>query len=320
MAEPQEWENIKAELQALESKIEKGLLDFSNQLAADSTRLRADIQDERVRRAERYAEYMRNWLALCTFAVTIVLVGAGLLGIRSYSEIEGYRKQMREDSEALLRKANEALAEVSRKKNDVEEIRANFAARYNEVLSRASDVSQKQRQIDELRAKFATQYNEIESQSDVLKKRVQEAEKVAGEAGIRAANTQSALSSLGSGGPVIFSGPLGAGVSQLSSIVGINFGPRPGHLYARVEQPWGTSDRIEIEPSLTMKWSDSAIGFVLSPANRDALLKARNSLDAKAPTGVMGSSLGPNLAFQVETAQGQVSNWASSVFWPLGPW
>jgi cell division protein FtsB len=87
--------------------------DFS----AELTQLRAEILEGRVKKAETYALYMRNWLALATLVITVTFVFIGVVGIKSFAELENNRKQIQKDADEVHQKATE----VQQNANNVRE-------------------------------------------------------------------------------------------------------------------------------------------------------------------------------------------------------
>ena len=71
-----------------------------------------EIRNERVINAENHIAYMRNWLAILTFTITVAFLIAGLIGYRSLSDIETFKKQMQQNADAVATKKQKVDAAV----------------------------------------------------------------------------------------------------------------------------------------------------------------------------------------------------------------
>lgn len=74
-------------------------------LRGEVEKIRNEIFDERVERAAKHVEMMRNWLGVYTLIVSTVLVGFGVLGWRGLSDIDSNKAKV----EAASSKVGEAV-------------------------------------------------------------------------------------------------------------------------------------------------------------------------------------------------------------------
>jgi hypothetical protein len=232
------------------------------QLRSDLANLQTQVQDERIRRAEKYGEYMRNWLALCTFAVTVAFLIAGLLGFRSYTEIDNFRKQLKSDADAVSAKAKDVDAVV----RDASELVGGVLPRVQKLESNLGTLE--------------SRYDQIEHNTDKLRVDVNRTTSVAQQARLDTSNLQSNLESVIGKIPLILNTPTFGVGAGLSTISGKNFGNSKGRLYAAVQEVFSNtfpSSSVEIQSSSIRSWSDTDISFELSPADQSALQTARRS-------------------------------------------
>jgi hypothetical protein len=76
-------------------------------LQSEFDRLRADMLEERARRAEKIAESIRNLFTIWAIIVSVVLGMYAFLGFRSYSDIQANQKKVQDDAASVSQKAKE---------------------------------------------------------------------------------------------------------------------------------------------------------------------------------------------------------------------
>jgi len=319
-----------ANLQELKSELER--------LRSEFGQLKTDMQNERVTRAEQHMGYMRNWLGIYTGTVTLIFVGFALLGFRSYSDIQTSRDRV--DAEATkvqrtaqdfyvkLGEANQKLDSFSAKEKRFEEV----AAQNETVVGGIKgSVNMLQSSLTGLNG----QYQEIQRQSNGLETRLKVTSALAAQTNLDTTGLRGQFRAFGLGQPTLFlSGLFTVGKNIITTIDGANLGSTQGHLYVRAQllglDELSPPPPIEIGKESIREWTDSAVKFVLSPTAESALREAKSKLEARPqpPTvPILGSvgglqlstvlTLGPVLAFQVQTADGTVSLWTHSNLWPM---
>jgi hypothetical protein len=72
--------------------------ELRKEIEAGFTRIREEINQGKIYQAEQHVGYMRNWLAILTVTISVVLFGFGFLGYTHTSDIEAYRKQIAADA------------------------------------------------------------------------------------------------------------------------------------------------------------------------------------------------------------------------------
>src|SRR5580692_4048825 len=82
-----------------------------------------ELQDQRVIRAEKFADYMRTWLTILTPTITGAFIIAGLIGYRSISDLEGFKKQMQQNVDAVAARKQEVDAEVQKAEQELRALR-----------------------------------------------------------------------------------------------------------------------------------------------------------------------------------------------------
>ena len=262
------------------------------------------MQEERVKRAEKYAEYMRNWMAICTLVVTVVFVAFGVLGLKSYADLENFRNQVKTNAD-----------EVSGKTRDVE----TAAQKIGQIMG---DLPTQGCQRSEASAgtREAKMLPRCKQMTDTLRGDVKRTSVVAQQARVDTSNLQYNFANLAGADPIVFSAPLIIDERFISSLEGKNFGSSPGHLYATVQLGLPTSMPIEIQRSSIRTWNDTEITFALSATDMSALEKARDDLQRPAASasqlGIAPTSsqltFGPFVAFKVVNSQGKSSGWSST--------
>jgi len=282
--------------------------------------LRTQVQDTRLNRAEKYAEYMRNWLAILTLVFTGVFLGFGALGISRWSDLEASRKQMQTDINAYRTQMQADASDVSAKKNQV------------------ADIAQNAEQLKGgLEIKIQTVKSEVqglENHVQTLQNETEKALKTAQQSRIDTQNLKINLVDYAGINPIIITPPFGVGDRVVSHIGGFNFGNSQGQLYAYVEESIvglttglpSEPNRMEIQPSTIREWHDSDISFILSLDDYKSLEALRQRLQtANASTAGGNNSLlqipsaSAYLAFQVVTSDGRSSGISMTVPWPSAP-
>ena len=291
MAEERSQEGVTAEFEKLTGKFAK---------------LRDDMQEERVKRAEKYAEYMRNWMAICTLVVTVVFVAFGVLGLKSYADLENFRNQVKTNAD-----------EVSGKTRDVE----TAAQKIGQIMG---DLQPRVQRLETSASTLEARYTTLQAKTDTLQGDVKRTSVVAQQARVDTSNLQYNFANLAGADPIVFSAPLIIDERFISSLEGKNFGSSPGHLYASVQLGLPTSMPIEIQRSSIRTWNDTEITFALSATDMSALEKARDDLQRPAASasqlGIAPTSsqltFGPFVAFKVVNSQGKSSGWSSTTMFP----
>jgi hypothetical protein len=263
------------------------------------------VQDARVKRAENYALYMRNWLAILTATVTLAFLIAAMLGYKSSSDIENAKRQINQTATDVSRQAAEVGTVVAKSKDLV----AGLEPRVQKLNVRVNE--------------FDAKYNSLNHAAEGLKKDLRRTSAVAQKASLDTSNLQTNIGGLVGDAPIILKVPglsVGTGVS---SIEGQNFGEAKGKLFASVQGvAIPLQAAVEIEKESIWSWSDKAITFVLSARDQSALLQSwRDRQEQERKLNLSGSLTGnaSYLTFQVVTAGGNTSGWSSAVFWFAAP-
>jgi hypothetical protein len=268
-------------------------------IQSEFSRLRGDMLEERVRRAEKVAESIRNLFTIWAIIVSVVLGMYAFLGFRSYSDIQANQKRVQDDATSVSEKAKE-VEETAKRAGQVV---GNLEGRVATLESHLSPLGNR--------------YDTMQAKTAKLEADVERASKLAQQARIGAANNTTALVTFGAGQPTIFSVPLTVAENFVSGLQGNGFGDTQGRLYVRVEYGLASSDPIQITSPYIEKWSDSNIGFTLSSELRAALLKARDGLQSNGPLAGSPFPISASLSFQAATASGSKSGWSSTLLWPI---
>jgi hypothetical protein len=310
------WEDIRSKVEA----------EVRKEIEVEFTRIREEINQGKTYRAEQHAGYMRNWLAILTVTISVVLVGFGVLGYTRTSDIEAYRKQIAADAA------------------DVKALSAGVRENSKTVADSVNSIRASQQQVADLDSKI----NDAEARITNTDKNIAAIEKRSNQAEqqiVAAVNNTSALaqqthndfqSSLASGFlgdmPTISSATL-VQAPALSSIEGTRFGNSDGHIFVDVQRINLASTsiqlptRIEVQPPYK-KWTDTKINFELSPSEYQKIKDARASQSSESSVsrslGIVsvnlsdGLSSSTYLSLLVETSGGRFSISASplSVSWP----
>jgi len=307
------------ELAALREEIKSGIANLNKKLEDEAVKLRNDVHQARLARAENYATYMRNWLALLTFTVSAAFIAFGLIGYTRFSDVETYRKQMASDA-----------ADVSKNAKIV----SDAASTVQHVMG---DLQTKVAGFDVKVADLDKRIDGVESRSAEAEARNKAAEKqMAAALNSTSAVAQQTRNSLQSG---LISGDFAVNVpfvSQaylapppaVSAISGRDFGSSPGRVYIEVQHgifigsvTYQLPITIEIDPPFT--WSDTSISFVLSTEIIQRLKDIHEKESASstnsgittfsAPSGLNSSSY---LTVRVANADGRSSISLATVSWP----
>jgi uncharacterized phage infection (PIP) family protein YhgE len=299
--------------------------ELRKEIEAGFTRIREEINQGKIYQAEQHVGYMRNWLAILTVTISVVLFGFGFLGYTHTSDIEAYRKQIAADA------------------TDVKALSAGVRENSKTVADSVNSIRASQQQVADLDSKI----NDAEARITNTDKNIAAIEKRSNQAEqqiVAAVNNTSALaqqthndfqSSLASGFlgdmPIISSATL-VQAPALSSIEGTRFGNSDGHIFVDVQRInlASTSQlptRIEIQPPYK-KWTDTKINFELSLSEYQKIKDARASQSSESSVsrslGIVsvnlsdGLSSSTYLSLLVETSGGRFSISVSplSVSWP----
>jgi hypothetical protein len=317
---PDELVSIREDIQS------KVAAELRKDLEAGLAKVREEINQDKINRAEQHSGYMRNWLAILTATISALLVGFGFLGYTHTSDIEAYRKQMAADA-----------ADVKTLSTGVRENVKTVADSVNSIRTYQQRVADLDSKIADTDARITNTDRNIAG----IEKRSEQAERQI----VAALNRTSALaqqthndfqSSVASGFlgdiPSISSAKLVQGPA-LSSIEGTTFGNSAGHIFVDIQRISFTAltqlpTRIEIQPPFK-KWTNTKIEFELSPSEyqkiRDARASQASVSSVLAPSGNIGVNLSEGLgssvylSLVVETSQGRFSISGSSslsVSWP----
>jgi len=258
------WEDIRSKVEA----------EVRKEVGAQFAQIRDEINQGRVDRAEQHANYMRNWLAILTVTISVVLVGFGVLGYTRTSDIDAYRKQIAADA------------------TDVKALAGGVRENSKAVADSVNSIRTSQQQV----AALDTKINDADTRITNTDKNIAAIEKRSNQAEQRivaAVNNTSALaqqthndfqSSLASGFlgdvPTISTATLVQGPA-LSFIEGTRFGNSDGHIFVDIQQITLASSsqlptRIEIQPPYKT-WTDTKITFELSPSEYQKIKDARAS-------------------------------------------
>ena len=306
------------EIAALREDIKSGIADLGKKLEAEAVTLRNDVNQARLLRAENYATYMRNWLALLTFTVTLAFAGFGILGYTRFSDIEAYRKQMVSDAADVRKNANT----VSDAANTVQHVMGDLKDRVADLDTKTADIKKR---IDEIESRAA----EAESRNKAAEKQIATAVNNTSAVAQQTRNDlQSGISSgmFGLDIPYVSEAHLEA-PPAVSTISGRDFGNSPGRVYAEVQRGPLTittlqpSTRIEIDSSFT--WTDTSISFVLSG---ETAQKLRDLHEKESTPSSSSEVLGPTissslssysyLTLRVVNSEGKSSISFAFVSWP----
>jgi hypothetical protein len=268
--------------------------------------LREEIAQARLQRAERYADYMRNWLALLTFTVTIAFVIFGILGYTHYSDIESFRKQIEKTSAGVT----EDAAKVSNGANTVQNVLGNLEPRVGSLETKIGGLESRYQQSDEklTRAVNRTSVVTEQTRSDLL------------------ASVSSGA--LGLNFPTISHVTLGEAPAECS-IEGTNFGDSPGRVYFEIQSSNFTTLNSGLPKTVEVKgpfnpWTSSKIGFMLSPDEYQAIKANQPKEEGPLASASILNSAGvpnvltgyTNLTVRVVTSSGNVSIITPILSWP----
>ena len=76
------------ELGNLREEMNSRMAELRQQLDSELVKLQDDANQAKLLRAEKYAEYMGNWLAILSLVITLTFVGFGILGYTRFSDVE----------------------------------------------------------------------------------------------------------------------------------------------------------------------------------------------------------------------------------------
>lgn len=81
---------LREEVSGLQTMVDREIDGLRKEIAS----LRKEIMDARIERAARHLELMRNWMSVYTPSVTLVLVIFGVLGWKSFSDVQSNREKV----------------------------------------------------------------------------------------------------------------------------------------------------------------------------------------------------------------------------------
>lgn len=301
MVDENNLEAIERQVEGLRAELTKFREDVPKQLFGD-------IQTERVHRAEKHTQYMRDWLALVSLVVTILFVAFGILGIRSYLDVRNFRTQMEADA-----------GDVSAKKKEVDDAATKVKQLTAGLEDRVQALDTKLSGLEKRYDLIQTQFAKVESDVNRTKVGVQQNR-------IDTTNLRSNLGGLAGADPIILEAPAAVGEQVPSTLGGKNFGKAPGHLFALVQpipsilgqSSPTSSSQIEIERSSILTWTDTSISFTLSSVDNANIrnIAGRGQQVLQYPGLQSSNFVTAFLSFAVENGSGKISGWSSSVLWP----
>jgi hypothetical protein len=289
------------EIENLRNEVESGFVAIRREI-------QQTVQQARLDRADREANYMRNWLAILTFTVTVAFVVFGVMGYSRYSDIQTSRAQIAAEAKEITEQENSVS-------NNAKKV-ADTAGAVKEVMGNLTDKV----------ADLQTQMNAIESRSQKVDAQLSSA--VNHTNALEQQNRFDLKTSLGSpasalGLPIILHVTL-AGRSSVSAIDGLNFGDSPGQIYISFlgGSPWlAGSDftqslqrppEVELQPSSIQKWDNTNIQFELSGEDIAAINKIAPNFEPQSGSGIV-PMIQPEITIRVVTKEG-VSSISSDVF------
>jgi hypothetical protein len=83
----------------------------------------SEVRNERIIRAEKFAGYMRTWLTILTPTITVAFIIAGMIGYRSFSDLESLKKQMQQSVDAVAARKQEVDDEVQKAEQQLTNLR-----------------------------------------------------------------------------------------------------------------------------------------------------------------------------------------------------
>jgi archaellum component FlaC len=278
---------------------------------------------ERVRSAEKHSDYMRNWLALLSVVVTLLLAFAGYLGLRSYSDIQNTKEQLQKAVSDIKSEEEQVQTDASNVRDTAKDLTrraetagttvANVETRIQEMNSRLEGLNSS---IDLLKSKTAEFQRDLNANSFISQQNR-----------VDTNNLQANLGSIGIG-PMILGTPLILKVGIPATLRGENFGAKPGKLWVAIQSgsfsltpadQAGQSHEASIQD-----WTDSNITFLLSSEVSTALdEEARHKRSNTAIGSLVGGEPVPGvsspnydfLSFRVESSSGQFSLWSAAIPW-----
>jgi hypothetical protein len=265
MTQPPGPEELAKLRQGVQTELSAGL---GREIDAGFAQIRDEIYKSTVERAERHSGYMRNWLALLTFTITVAFVIFGILGWTRFSDITAERKQMADDAAEVKTLAAGVQAQVKTVSDSVTSIQT-YEKRVGALDDRITVVE--------------TRITQAETRATQAEQRT--AAKADHASAVAQLTNYNFQSSIGSGQlgdfPFISSASFVEGPAQ-SSIQGSRFGNSEGRLYVDIQQSnlgvvsFQLPKRLEIKPKFKT-WTDNEIVFVLSPEDFKAIKDARAS-------------------------------------------
>ena len=294
--------------------------DNSN-LRVEFEAVRKEMLEGRVQRAEKYADYMRNWLALLTAVTTLVLFTSGVLAYRSFGEAQSARNLAESNRLKMEEGAKEVDANkrlVSSKVDEVTKLNENFKSQISEITNesrqaKADAASAKQSSViarnkaveteDEGKRRLAALDSKITEQENKLTKRV---ETLSAEGAKTAFDTKTLGISLAS----VTDAPYIMALLQKTNgvdftISGKNFGDKPGTIAVTVDSATSaliSLMQIPLDDKSIKSWGDGIVEIALTDGDRAKLRDRENSVP-----GIK------SISFMLSTSSGKIAFTSSSV-------
>jgi hypothetical protein len=263
-------------------------------------KIRNEIQQAKLDRAEKHATYMRNWLAILTVTVTVTFVGFGILGYTRYSDIQTYRTQMATEAKEVSDEASSVSVnakKVTETAGAVNEVMGGLKDKVEDLRSRMKDIEARYQKAE---AQFTGAINRTNAIAQQTRFDVQ---------------TSLSSSALGLGFPAISSVTL-AGRSGRSMIEGFNFGEKQGSVYFSFVGGLSGSNTfaqltsinslqgVRLQPTSIKKWENTVIEFEFAPEDIVEINKIAPNYDQTSIALGLGSSLQSSVTVRVVTQEG----------------
>lgn len=293
------------EIENLRNEIESGFVAIRQEI-------QQTIQQARLDRADREANYMRNWLAILAFTVTVAFVVFGVLGYSRYSDIQTSKAQIAAEVKEITEQENSVSGnakQVADTAGSVKEVMGNLTDKVADLKIQISGIEARSQKVDAQLSSAVNRTNAIAQQTRF--------------------DLQTSLNSpaLGLGLPTISSFTL-AGRSAISVIEGSNFGDKQGLVYisfvggissvsAFAQENLLSSPNplqsVELQSSSIKKWDNQTIQFELSGEDITAINKIAPAFEMtnEIPGELSGQ---PSVVVRVVTAEG-VSSISSYTPW-----
>jgi hypothetical protein len=278
------------------------------QLDSRLVKLQDDLDQAKLLRAEKYAEYMRNWLAILSLVITGIFVGFGILGYTRFSDVEAYRKQMASDAADVAVNAKKVADGAA----TVQHVMGDLQTRVGDLDKRIDGIESRSQKADQQIVSAVNRTSAVvqQTRNDLF----------------------SSVSSgiYGTDLPAVSRALLVARPAE-SSIEGNNFGNSPGHVYIEVQRGIGVGTSLSasvaqppsVEIDSPFTWTNTSISFVLSSAayqklqeihEKESSSSANSSVIGFTSSGSWNSTA--YLTVRVANAEGRSSIFSVNVAWP----